>query len=318
LLARGFGDTFRGLASSRQPDALGRIFVSNALMVLPDGGHPSGVFWGAFGTAWHPGTVPGVWEARSEGQSSYLQIVFAGPVQVTALAQRPSDPLEMWLGAAFGDGVYRSVDGGRNWARVHGGLGVPGGIDGEDGLSGMTEVRAFAFAGDELWMGGFRGGVHRLDASTDVWVQGNRGLPAIGTGAPLDTCCTIPLVSEVDVRDLVALPGGALLAATGHGVYRDDARAGNWIPSMQGLLNGDVYCLAPHPTRPDWVLAGCRGSAGAPDFLFLSRDGGLTWAPVLGGLTQRWAVRVMWTDLERLELVAVLSNSGAWRMELAP
>lgn len=318
LLARGLGDTYRGAATSREPTALGKVYVSNALIVLADQGDPSGVFWGAFGAAWHPGTALGVWEARSAGQSSYLQIVFAGPVQVTALAQRPTDPLELWLGAAFGDGVYRSVDGGRNWARVHAGLGVPGAIDGEDGLSGVTEVRAFAFVDDQVWMGGFRGGVHRFDAGMGSWAQSNRGLPRIGTGTPLDSCCTIPLEREVDVRDLAALPGGALLAATGHGLYRDQTRSGNWVASMQGLLNGDVYCLATHPTRPDWVLAGCRGSANAPDFLFLSRDGGRSWAPLASGLAERWAIRVMWTDPDALEAVAVLSSSGAWRMVLAP
>ena len=90
---------------------------------------------------------------------------------MSTLAQEAGAPLRLWLGAAVGDGVYRSVDGGLNWGRVHDGLGAPGGLEGEDGLSGITDVRAFAFHDAEIWMAGYRGGVYWLNGAAAAWVQ---------------------------------------------------------------------------------------------------------------------------------------------------
>lgn len=322
VLGRVGGEVYRGDAADAHPDFLDTPQLASFLtVVLPDRGDASGVFWGAFGAQWHPGLVGEPWDPRSAGLDDYANP--GQPFQVSALAQEPGHPERLWLGGADGNGVYRSTDSGRSWSRVHGGLGYPGVLESEHGLSGATQIRRFVFVGTQIWMGAFRGGVYALEAATDTWEQHDRGLPdALRGGLPLDTCCIAPptqaVTTIVDVRDLAALPDGALLAATGFGVYRDDARTGDWHPSGQGLGNGDVYVLAPHPTRSGWVLAGCRGTAGAPAMLFLSRDAGRSWAELEVDLAARWVEGLAWSDPEKLEVVAVLDRSGAWRMELLP
>jgi hypothetical protein len=165
----------------------------------------------------------------------------------------------------------------------------------------VTQVQAFARDGaGDRWMGGFRGGAFRLEASAGVWSQVSRGLPRVD-GTPLDDCCPVPGVTEVDVRDLVATDDGALLAATGWGVYRLLSGASDWRERSTGLFNLDVTRLLVHPRDRGTVLAACR-----------------TWFPVDSGLRGRVPVDLDWTDPDRFGIVVLLQAQGAWRMELDP
>jgi len=166
-------------------------------------------------------------------------------------------------------------------------------------------------------MGGFRGGVFRLDQEHDTWEQRSAGLPQVD-GVPLDGCCPEPGVTEVDVRDLVTLGDGSLLAATGWGVYRLRGGEARWELRSTGLFNQDVHRLLRHPFDPETVLAATRGRPEAPDWLFLTEDGGQTWFPVASQLAGRNAIDLAWSDPAQLEVVALLEAQGLWRMELDP
>lgn len=316
---RAWRDGAEGPAELGRPRNVSEI---RALLSDPNPNVSAGLYAGTFGVQWHPDDgAP--WEDRSEGQFSYLLEEFSSPVTIETLAADPADPRLLWLGAIRGNGPYRSYDGGLLWRRVHGGLGQPGSIFGEDGLPAATSVRAFVFDGDRTWMGTFRGGVWWLDPGRlddeldDVWVQSNRGLPDVAD-SPVDTCCFDPAERAVDVRDLLRLADGTLLAATGWGIYREEGASGVWERSSEGLTNGDIYSLASHPTRRDWVLAAARGNADNGDWLFLSRDGGLVWFAVDSTLRAWYAKDVVWSDPSTLQIVALLDGGGAWRMELAP
>jgi hypothetical protein len=313
------GDVYFG-----EPDqpmiSLGRGANSVARALLADPVSNTGVFSGTYGgLLLRPGHDPGgSWVDRSQGQASYDVLDPTAPVRVQTLAVAPDDAGHLWLGAIQNDGPYESLNGGFLWSRVHAGLGIPYSIAGENGLPAATQVRAFVFPRDETWMGTYRGGVWSLDSGLSrTWRQRNRGLPSL-EGVPVDTCCFEPLAVQVDVRDLVELQSGELLAATGWGVYRDDHAGGAWQASGDGLTNGDIFALAVHPDRAQWVVAAARGTSSNPDWLFLSQDGGRHWNPVASRLRARFAEDVVWSDPARLEIVAILAGSGAWRMEIAP
>jgi len=276
-----------------------------------------GIFASGFGVNYHdPGSS--TWETRNEGQSSYnCDIFFRGPVLVHDLAARRTPVEEIWLGAIIGDGPYRSRDAGRTWLPVHGGLGPNGTCEAGPGLMGISQARSFAFTDSRVFMGGFVGGAWELDESTSEWSQVNEGLPDV-FGDVVDSCCFDPSTRSVDIRELVALDDGTLLAATGWGIHRREPGATRWTASNSGLDNFDVYRLVPLPGDSSFVLAGCSGKVDVPRWLFLSRDAGRSWDAVDTGLLARQVSQLVWSDPSRLEAVAVLDFSGAWRLRLDP
>lgn len=273
------------------------------------------LFVGSFGV-YRSDPLTSTWQERNTGFFSYDPGFFAGPFPVSAFDALGQD--ELWVGGINGDGPYRSRDGGATWERLHDGLGEPGSYQSEPGLPLVTQVQAFASGPDgATWMGGFRGGAFRLDEGTGVWEQRSAGLPRTD-GAPQEDCCPQPGVSEVDVRDLVTLGDGSLLAATGWGVYRLPEGAGRWELRSTGLFNRDVNRLLRHPSDSATVLAAARGRADAPDWLFMSEDAGRTWFPVASRLSGRTVVDLAWSDPAALEVVVLLEAQGLWRMELDP
>jgi len=296
--------------------SLGRPGGPSVAALLADPLQPGAFFAATFGVQHlDPGT--GLWQDRNNGQSSYLcDAFFGGPVIAHTLASRPGAEGELWLGAINGDGPYRSRDDGRSWQKVHENLGPLGSCIDEPGLSRLTQARAFVFLDGRVWMGGFRGGVFVRDESVPQWKQWVEGLPDV-MGDVVDTCCVEPLARAVDVRDLVALDDGTLLAATGWGIYRLEPGAQRWEPSLQGLRNFDAQRLAPHPLDSSLVLAGCSSTVDVPRWLFLSRDGGRSWIPVDSTLKARRLSGLAWSDAGTLEAVAILDWSGAWRVKIS-
>lgn len=257
-----------------------------------------------------------IWEERNTGFFSYDPAFFAGPFPVSAF--EILDDGSFWVGGVSGDGPYRSRDAGLSWLRVHEGLGEPGSYLQEFGLPLVSQVRGFAVDGaGAVWMGAFRGGAFRLDAASDRWEQQSAGLPRVD-GSIHDSCCPVPGESEVDVRDLVATEDGALLAATGWGIYRLPAGASRWEPRSVGLFNQDVQELLRHPGDSATVVAATRGRKDAPDWLYFTEDAGRTWFPVRGRLVGRNPIDLAWSDPARLEIVVLMEAQGVWRMELSP
>ena len=66
---------------------------------------------------------------------------------------------------------------------------------------------------------------------------------------------------------------GVILAGTRLGIYRSDDAGVTWAPASTGLRQRHVRWLAYHPDTSDFELAGTE-----PAGLFVSRDGGATWA----------------------------------------
>lgn len=276
---------------------------------------PGALLVGSFGV-YRSDPLTASWQDRNTGFFSYDPGFFAGPFPVSAFEVLPDG--DYWVGGVNGDGPYRSTDGAASWQRVHAGLGEPGSWGAEPGLPLVTQVQAFAAGPDgAVWMGGFRGGVFRLDPSGDAWERRSEGLPQID-GVPLAGCCPEPGVAEVDVRDLVVLGDGSLLAATGWGVYRLRQGETRWELRSTGLFNRDVQRLLGHPADSSTVLAATRGRAGSTEWLFLSEDAGRTWFPVSSRLSGRVPVDLAWSDPSRMELVVLLEAQGLWRMELDP
>lgn len=309
------GEVFRGPA--HDPGAMQArgtpLFQSESRSLLVDPRLGEAIYAGSFGVHYNDGTSV-VWEQRNAGLFSYLLQNFSGPVSPRCFALSPDGTL--WLGAIQGDGPYRSSDGGQSWSPVHDGLGAPGSRLGEDGLPYATSIQAFAFLENEVWMASFRGGVWRLEPD-DRWAQENLGLPDAG-GAVADSCCIDTRTREIDARDLVVTGEGDLLVATPWGAYRRGPGESGWSPSSLGLANSDLRALDVDPDDPTRVVAVARGTPEVAAWLFLSQDAGRSWITVGSSLVAKKGRDVVWSRPRRDEIVALLENEGAWRVELEP
>ena len=308
------GNVFRGELGGVWENLGAGLRNSTARNLAIDQRSARGIWLGSFGLYLH---VEGSgWSQRTTGMQTYLQTQSLEFMEMSTLATDPLDPTHLWCGTTEGNGPYESVNGGLSWQRRHDGLGVPGSALGEDGLPDATQVRNFVFSGDRTWMASFRGGVWELQPDNS-WEQQNVGLPDVD-GSPITVCCFETFEHEVDVRELLLMDDGSLLAATGWGTYLDRNATGMWEPSSDGLLNANIVALAVHPDQPDWVLAAARGSSDLAEWLFLSTDGGRGWRAVDTGKPYAPVLDIAWADPSRLTVVAILDGLGAWSMELQP
>ncbi|MBI4247530.1 MAG: hypothetical protein HY614_10140 [Candidatus Rokubacteria bacterium] len=213
---------------------------------------------------------------------------------VVNLVVHPREPETLYV-AAFGSGVYKSVDGGRRWIATSRGL---------DDLAVLTlaidpiaphliyagtDSGVFvSMDGGETWG---RRGVAMADrnirsfvvdprrptvlyAATDrgilwSWDQGASWAPR-GSGT-----------ASLDVRVLRLDPAhpARLFAAGFGGVFRSADSGRHWTSASRGLTDLRVRALALDPTRPDVLYAGTSGGG-----VFETLDGGGRWRPLNEGL----------------------------------
>jgi photosystem II stability/assembly factor-like uncharacterized protein len=203
----------------------------------------------------------------------------------------------MYLGSAFGDardGVFKSTDGGANWAPARSGLEAQFGPTGVSGLAidpkTPSTIYAATFEGifkstdsaatwklsglaaptqqvvvdplspSTLYAITFSSaGVQRSSDAGATWTTVNNGLPA----NPI-------------IRVLLADPvtPGLVYAAGAAGVYRSVNGGGAWTPILNGLPSGpaDVLSLAIDPGNPSILYAGSASGG-----LYRSMDRGASW-----------------------------------------
>lgn len=133
------------------------------------------------------GTTGGLWKSMDGGQH-YRRITPPNFI-LNDLVFDPRDAQRLLIATERG-GVYASDDGGQSWHAAN------------EGFS-QRQITALLAADGTLWAGVINdkefGGVFRLDGK--LWQQRSEGLEGN------------------DVLDLIARPGGGLLAATPHGIY---------------------------------------------------------------------------------------------------
>jgi photosystem II stability/assembly factor-like uncharacterized protein len=217
---------------------------------------------------------------------------FAGVVTQLVPDPRQADVLYV---AAFGSGVFKSVDAGRRWVAASRGLddravlalaldpaspevlyaGTDSGVFvSRDG--GVSWRRAGAGIGGRnirslAVVSGRPGGLY---AATD---QGIRYSPDGGRSwRPRD--------AGLAVRDLrvvrldPARPERVYAAGFG-GIYRSEDRGRRWVAASDGLADRRVRALVVDPIRPDTLYAGTAGGG-----VFETTDGGGRWVPLNDGL----------------------------------
>jgi photosystem II stability/assembly factor-like uncharacterized protein len=225
----------------------------------------------------------GVWETSNAGVT--FKPIFDGEASysIGCLAIAPSNPDIVWVGTgennsqrsvSYGDGVYRSLDGGKSWKNM--------------GLKRSLHIGRIV--------------VHPTDADI-VWVAAMG--PLWGPGGDRGVYKTVDggenwqLVLEIDentgVVDLVADPRDpdVLYAASyqrrrhlwtlinggpGSGIHKSTDGGATWTELTSGLPSTDMgrIGLAIAPKAPDTVYAVVEAAEGKGGF-FRTTDGGMSW-----------------------------------------
>ncbi|MDE0004372.1 MAG: hypothetical protein OXQ29_16910, partial [Rhodospirillaceae bacterium] len=214
-----------------------------------------------------------------------------GSYSIGAITLDPNDPNVVWVGtgenvsgrhAGFGDGVYRSRDGGRNWENM--------GLEASERI-GMIRIdprdsdTIFVAAQGPLWSGGGERGLYKSIDGGESWRKvlgdglGNTDEDDQYTGVSevhLDprNPDVMYAVSWQRLRNVAVLIDGG----PGTGIHKSVDGGETWRQLEQGLPDGMMgkTGLAVSPQNPDVIYATIELDNRTGGF-WRSADGGETW-----------------------------------------
>ena len=201
-------------------------------------------------------------------------------------------------------GVYRSADG-VNWQSASTGLPQP--------WSGYGEVDYFATTGSSVFVatrprstGGGHGarrtqggGVYRSDDQGLTWTLASAGITMLGTNDPPNSYLYYPYPVGLSAVDGVLFFGTYQV-----GVFRSDNHGASWVQVTTGLPQNQ---WSDYPQLTEFVGLDGRIYAGAAGYffgdgqaqavgVFVSDDGGFSWAPTGPGLPAGRPVNALLAD----------------------
>lgn len=264
--------TFAGLALR----SIGPAITSGRIADLAVDPTDDKVWWigAASGGVWKTTNSGTTWSPVFDGEGSY---------SIGALAIDPRNPNLVWVGTgennnqrsvSYGDGVYRTLDGGKSWKRMglekseHIGRIV---VDPRD--SRVVWVAAYG----PLWSSGGERGVYRSADQGETWTQVLKISDDTGIADllldPRDPD-TIYAAAHQRRRHVWTLVGGGPESA----IHKSVDGGKTWRKLDSGLPKGDIgrIGLALSPQNPDVVYAIVEAEADQGGF-FRSTDRGESW-----------------------------------------
>jgi hypothetical protein len=232
---------------------------------------------------------------RRDPGSGAWQIATTGPASpVASLAVDRVDPQVVYAGAAHpgtagtAGGIYRSTDGGRNYARL------PGPLD----AFSVVGLATHPTAAGRLFAATAEGGVFRSDDGGASWTH-------------LDRYGSVGELVNVTIRH-PSLSSFLLAGTEGYGVQVSSDGGRTFASRVSGLTNLNVNALAFEPGSSTVVYAGTDAG------IFKSTDTGNTWAATglgAGEITDlitdnEGAIRRIWGTV-RGQGVAYSADGGA-------
>jgi photosystem II stability/assembly factor-like uncharacterized protein len=225
----------------------------------------------------------GVWKTTNHGVSFNPIFDGQGSYSIGCVTLDPNDPLVVWVGSgennsqrsvSYGDGVYKSIDGGRTWTNV--GLKKSEHI-GKIVVDPRDSNVVYVAAQGPLWSSGGDRGLYKTTDGGKTWkavltVSENTGV----TDVVMDPRNPdILLAASYQRRRHVwtLIDGGPESA-----LYKSRDGGATWSKLTAGLPKEEMgrIGLAVAPSRPDTIYAtieAARGEGG----LFRSTDGGANW-----------------------------------------
>ncbi|HKP27964.1 MAG TPA: hypothetical protein VJU15_01085, partial [Gemmatimonadales bacterium] len=226
----------------------------------------------------------GVWKTVNAGTTWTPVFEEQGSYSIGALAIDPKDPLTVWVGTGennsqrsvgYGDGVYKSTDGGRTWTNT--GLKLSGNI-GRIAIDPRNSAVVYIAAQGPLWSGGGERGVYKTTDGGVTWTQVLKG-DNDWTGAnevhldPRNPDVVYAVMWQRFRRQWGFIDGGP-----GSGIQKSIDGGKTWKKLSSGLPTEEMgkIGLAVSPADPNTVYAIIE-AANRAGGVFRSTDAGSSW-----------------------------------------
>lgn len=224
--------------------------------------------------------------------------------EVRCVAVDPHEPRRVYAGT-FGDGLWRSLDGGESFERSDDGIGP------DEVMAVAVSVAERGAAGGVVWAGTEPSELYRSEDGGDNWVE----RPALKGIPSRDTWSFPPRPWTHHVRWIEPDPhvAGRLFVGIELGGVMRSLDAGMTFEDRKPGSEHDCHTLRTHPEVADRVYEAAGGGYAE------SRDGGDTWSEREEGLDHRyaWGLAVDPGDPDTVLVSAAAGPSRAYRRESA-
>jgi len=284
------------------PDVKGRIWGAfSDVHDIPNGN----IIWGRHSVA-EPGGVC----LSEDGGVTWKPLRGLPLAPVVSVVLDPASPKtarRLWA-SSFEHGVYRTDDGGMSWNKTGTGLGAPGVnvrvcrlILHKDGTL-FALVTAKRVKGEFLKEGV---GLWRLAPGAARW---EKITASVGLRWPKDFC-----VDAGDSR-VVYLGAADITGEEQGGLYRTTDGGKAWTRILR--KGPEHFGAVIHPTRKGWVYATLCEEA-QESGLYLSKDGGATWAP-FPGLPFSNIMRITFDPADPSAMFVTTFGGSVWHGPIEP
>lgn len=235
-------------------------------------------------STWYVATGSGgVWKTENAGTTWEPIFDRYGSYSIGTITLDPKDPRVVWLGTGekngqrsvgYGDGVYRSVDGGKSWRHV--------GLEKSEHIARIVvdprdpEV-VYVAAQGPLWAAGGDRGLYKTTDGGRSWkrvlhISENTGITEVVLD-PRDPDVVYAAAYQRRRHVGIQIAGGPE-----GGIYKSSDGGRSWKKLTDGLPGGDLgrIGLAVSPIRPDVVYA-LVAASGKNSGFFRSADRGESW-----------------------------------------
>lgn len=213
----------------------------------------------------------------------------------------PATPSNMYV-AVWGNGVWRSGDGGATWASSSSGLPTP--YISQLYIDPLVPTRLFSVTEGGL--------LYRSSDSGATWARSSTGLPDESNYPQLGTMAFHPSAPDTlyvtSIRTYHLQPGVV-------GVYRSSDGGTTWASiSTQNL----IISLVIDPTNPQQMYAGCSlfiasGGLSSGGGTLRSSDGGATWEAINSGLPEKTSIPTLLLESGTPSTLYALSASTIYK-----
>ncbi len=226
----------------------------------------------------------GVWKTTDAGISYRPLFDGEGSYSIGVVALDPSNAHVVWVGTgennaqrsvSYGDGVYKSEDGGKSWKRV--------GLESSEHIGRIvidprnTDV-VYVAAQGPVWSAGGERGLYKTEDGGKTWskvldISENTGVTDLVMD-PRDPDLLIAAAWQRRRHVWTYIGGGPESA-----LYRSTDGGASWSKLTKGLPSGDVgrYGLCISPADPDYIYAIVEAS-GEQGGVYRSTDRGASWS----------------------------------------